>query len=82
MEKKIKTAEEILSKHTGLKVIYITHGTLSGYEAIDAMEEYANQFNSTEREAEHGEQLKYAIEKSFKNGYNTLILNGRSSSHS
>lgn len=40
----MKTAEQILSEHTGEKGIYLTHGTIRGSDAISAMEEYANQF--------------------------------------
>ena len=40
----MKTKEEILSKHTGEEGIYLTHGTIRGSDALDAMEEYADQF--------------------------------------
>ena len=40
----MKTAEEILSKHTGEEGIYLTHGTIRGGDALDAMKEYADQF--------------------------------------
>ena len=42
----MKTAEEILSKHTGQNGIYLTRGTINGSEALDAMEEYSNQMNN------------------------------------
>ena len=39
----MKTAEEILSEHTGEKGIYLTHGTIRGSDALDAMKEYSQQ---------------------------------------
>lgn len=38
-----KSAEEILSKHTGETGIYLTHGMIRGSDALEAMKEYKNQ---------------------------------------
>jgi len=39
----MKTAEEILSKHTGKTGIYLTHGMIRGSDALEAMGEYLQQ---------------------------------------
>ena len=39
----MKTAEEILSKHTGETGIYLTHGMIRGSDALEAMGEYLQQ---------------------------------------
>lgn len=39
----MKTAEQILSEHTGETGIYLTKGQIRGSDALDAMEEYKNQ---------------------------------------
>lgn len=44
--KELKTAEEILSAHTGATGIYLTHGEVRGSDALEAMEEYSNQMNN------------------------------------
>jgi len=43
----MKTAEEILSEHTGETGIYLTKGQIRGSDAIEAMDEYADQFTAS-----------------------------------
>ena len=51
-----KTAEEILSKHTGEEGIYLTKGMIRGDDALEAMQEYTSQ--QTEAMAKEIERLK------------------------
>ena len=58
-----KTREEILSKHTGESGIYLTRGMIRGSDALDAMQEYAEQLQSelTELKQKHKSDIINAI---------------------
>lgn len=54
----MKTAEEILSKHTGQHGIYLTKGEVRGSDALEAMEEYGKQkYNQGVRDAAENVEL-------------------------
>lgn len=57
-----KTKEEILSKHSGIKIKYLIHCDVNGEIAMDAMDEYANQL-LLEKDKEN-EDLKYRLDVS------------------
>lgn len=58
MNDELKSADETLSKHTGEEGIYLTRGMVRGSDALEAMEEYTDQFKKQLKEKDDEIKMK------------------------